>query len=51
MSMLLEEAGGMATTGRERVLDVMPTAVHQRLPLILGSKEDVQELVDLYQAE
>mmetsp|Transcript_10014 Transcript_10014/g.30582 ORF Transcript_10014/g.30582 Transcript_10014/m.30582 type:complete len:410 (+) Transcript_10014:92-1321(+) len=50
MGMLLEQAGGLASTGNERVLDVKPTAVHQRLPLILGSPEDVQELVDAYKA-
>eukprot|EP00188_Purpureofilum_apyrenoidigerum_P001817 Plantae.Rhodophyta-Purpureofilum_apyrenoidigerum.ctg20456.p1 GENE.Plantae.Rhodophyta-Purpureofilum_apyrenoidigerum.ctg20456~~Plantae.Rhodophyta-Purpureofilum_apyrenoidigerum.ctg20456.p1 ORF type:complete len:415 (+),score=86.34 Plantae.Rhodophyta-Purpureofilum_apyrenoidigerum.ctg20456:26-1246(+) len=50
MSMLLEQAGGLATTGKERVLDIKPSGVHQRLPLILGSSEDVQELIDAYKA-
>eukprot|EP00168_Porphyra_purpurea_P020911 TRINITY_DN89_c0_g1_i8.p1 TRINITY_DN89_c0_g1~~TRINITY_DN89_c0_g1_i8.p1 ORF type:complete len:413 (-),score=126.09 TRINITY_DN89_c0_g1_i8:576-1814(-) len=48
MSFLVEQAGGMSTTGKERVLDVIPNAVHQRLPLILGSADDVQELLDMY---
>lgn len=50
MSFLVEQAGGMSTTGSERVLDVIPKAVHQRLPLILGSTNDVQELLDMYDA-
>eukprot|EP00178_Gracilaria_changii_P019341 TRINITY_DN56121_c0_g1_i1.p2 TRINITY_DN56121_c0_g1~~TRINITY_DN56121_c0_g1_i1.p2 ORF type:complete len:396 (+),score=71.95 TRINITY_DN56121_c0_g1_i1:81-1268(+) len=48
MSFLVEQAGGLATTGKERVMDVIPDAVHQRMPLILGSKDDVQELLDMY---
>ncbi|GAB0494960.1 hypothetical protein MMPV_006257 [Pyropia vietnamensis] len=51
MSFLVEQAGGMSTTGSERVLDVIPKEVHQRLPLILGSSEDVQELLDMYAAK
>lgn len=48
MSFIIEQAGGIATTGSERVMDVIPNAVHQRLPLIIGSPEDVQELLDMY---
>ena len=35
-------AGGLATTGRERILDILPNALHQRVPLILGSTSDVE---------
>jgi fructose-1,6-bisphosphatase I len=38
---IFEAAGGKATTGSEPVLDVMPTALHQRVPLALGSAHDV----------
>jgi fructose-1,6-bisphosphatase I len=38
---IFEAAGGMATTGSERVLDVTPTKLHQRAPLVLGSPHDV----------
>lgn len=48
MSFIVEQAGGLATTGKERVMDVIPNEVHQRMPLIIGSKEDVQELLDMY---
>lgn len=50
MSFIVEQAGGLATTGRTRVMDIIPNAVHQRMPLIIGSKEDVQELIDMYAA-
>lgn len=38
---IFEAAGGKATTGSERVLDVVPTSLHQRTPLVLGSPHDV----------
>lgn len=38
---IFEAAGGKATTGRQRVLDVQPNALHMRVPLILGSTSDV----------
>jgi len=44
MSMIVEQAGGIGSTGQERVLDVMPTAVHQRVPLFIGSKQEVEYL-------
>jgi fructose-1,6-bisphosphatase I len=50
MAMLVEQAGGMASTGRERILDVTPTALHQRVPVILGSKNEVERVV-AYHAE
>ncbi|KAG0139012.1 hypothetical protein CROQUDRAFT_55364, partial [Cronartium quercuum f. sp. fusiforme G11] len=43
MAFLTEQAGGVATTGTERVLDVVPTDIHQRIPIFLGSKEDVED--------
>ena len=47
MSMLLEQAGGASTTGRVRILDIQPTELHQRVPVIIGSKNEV-ELVTSY---
>jgi fructose-1,6-bisphosphatase I len=41
-ALIFEAAGGAATTGRERILDIQPTALHQRVPLILGSASDVE---------
>jgi fructose-1,6-bisphosphatase I len=45
MSMLIEQAGGAASTGRERILDIVPDGIHQRVPVILGSCEEVERLV------
>jgi fructose-1,6-bisphosphatase I len=44
MSFLVEQAGGLAITGRERILDVEPRALHQRVPVILGSREEVARI-------
>lgn len=45
MSFLVEQAGGAANTGRERILDIRPTGLHQRVPVILGSKHEVERIV------
>ena len=42
MGMLIEQAGGMASTGKERILDIQASELHQRVPLYMGSEEDVQ---------
>lgn len=41
MAWLVEQAGGRATTGRERIMTIEPATPHQRVPLIIGSPEDV----------
>ncbi|TCB80768.1 class 1 fructose-bisphosphatase [Acinetobacter sp. ANC 4173] len=41
MSMLIEQAGGASTTGRVRILEIQPTDLHQRVPVIIGSKNEV----------
>ncbi|PAV56902.1 hypothetical protein WR25_20696 [Diploscapter pachys] len=46
MAYIMEQAGGLATTGKERVLDIQPTKIHQRAPIILGSKQDVEEAME-----
>ena len=43
MAMIVEQAGGTASTGTERVLDIQPTELHQRVPLVIGSPDDVRE--------
>lgn len=48
MAYIIEKAGGMATTGKERILDVVPEHIHDRTPVFMGSKEDVQDVLDLY---
>ena len=44
MAMILEQAGGAASTGRGRILDLVPTELHQRVPVILGSKAEVARI-------
>uniref|UniRef100_A0A7S4PDX0 fructose-bisphosphatase n=1 Tax=Guillardia theta TaxID=55529 RepID=A0A7S4PDX0_GUITH len=43
MAMLAEQAGGKASTGKERVLDIEPQELHQRVPIFIGSADDVDE--------
>ena len=44
MAFLAEQAQGMATDGKQRILDIQPASLHQRTPLIVGSKEEVELL-------
>ena len=44
MSFIVEQAGGGATTGLQRVLEVNPTGIHQRVPVILGSKNEIDRI-------
>ncbi|XP_004684979.1 PREDICTED: fructose-1,6-bisphosphatase isozyme 2 [Condylura cristata] len=46
---IIEQAGGLATTGTQPVLDIKPESIHQRVPLILGSPDDVQEYLTCVQ--
>jgi fructose-1,6-bisphosphatase I len=48
LAMVAEQAGGMATTGKERVLDIVPTELHQKVPLVVGSSEDVARYQDFF---
>lgn len=48
MAMIVEAAGGAASTGRERILDIVPASLHQRVPAILGSRNEVERLSRLY---
>ena len=50
ISLLIEQAGGRATTGRRRLLEVQPDTLHQRIPVILGSRNEV-ERIERYHAE
>lgn len=50
MSFIVEQAGGASTTGRERIMDVQPEDLHQKIPVILGSKNEV-EVVTNYHKE
>lgn len=49
IALTLLQAGGIATTGTKRILDIVPTSIHERCPVFLGSKDDVQDLMKFYQ--
>ena len=49
MAFLVEQAGGQAMTGRKCTLDVLPQSVHQRVPCVLGSPDDVDECLHYYE--
>ena len=49
MAFIIEQAGGACSSGRERILDIKPTGIHQRVPLILGSKNEVERIVAYHQ--
>jgi fructose-1,6-bisphosphatase len=50
VALVIEQAGGMASTGRERILDLVPTSLHQRVPLIFGSADKVKRVVRLHES-
>ena len=45
MSFIVEQAGGVSSTGYERILDIAPNGLHQRVPVILGSKNEVDRII------
>lgn len=51
MSFIMESSGGMSSTGRERVLDVIPQELHQRVPIFIGSKNMVHKAMEFIGAE
>jgi fructose-1,6-bisphosphatase I len=48
MAMIIEQAGGAATTGRERIMDLQPQKLHQRVPVILGSAAEVERVTQYH---
>src|SRR5574344_3093751 len=50
MSMLIEQAGGAATNGTQRILDIQPESLHQRVAVFLGSKEEVERVTSYHKA-
>ena len=50
MSFIIEQAGGAATDGVQRILDIQPTSLHQRVPVFLGSKEEVERVTGYHKA-
>lgn len=48
LGMVAEQAGGRASNGMQQILDVVPTSLHQRVPLLIGSTEDVKLAESFY---
>jgi fructose-1,6-bisphosphatase I len=48
MSFIVEQAGGVSSTGYERIMEIKPTGLHQRVPVILGSKNEVERIVSYH---
>lgn len=51
MALLIEKAGGEAWTDREKILDIQPEKIHQRVPVILGSATEVETCVAYHQSQ
>lgn len=45
------KAGGIATTGTKRILDIVPKSIHERSSVYLGSRDDVNDVIKFYVAE
>ncbi len=50
LAMIAEQAGGAASDGRQRVLDKVPTSLHERTTLIIGSKDEVERVLSFLRA-
>ena len=48
MSFIVEQAGGVCSTGRERIMELQPKGLHQRVPVIMGSKNEVDRVVSYH---
>ena len=48
MAFIVEQAGGLASTGRERIMEIQPSNLHQRVPVILGSSNEVTRVIDYH---
>ena len=45
MAFIIEQAGGLASDGTTPLLDIMPTSIHDRAPVYIGSKDDVNDFL------
>ena len=48
MAFLIEQAGGMATNGTQRIMDIQPTKLHERVSVILGSRNEVRRVTEYH---
>ena len=50
MAFIVEQAGGAATNGHERILDLTPKKLHERVSVVLGSKSEVQRVTEMHRS-
>ena len=50
MAFLIEQAGGAATNGQQRILDIEPEKLHERVAVFLGSKNEVERVTSYHRA-
>ena len=50
MAHIVEQAGGLASDGKKRILEIEPTKLHDRSPIFIGSKEDVEDFLKFVNA-
>lgn len=48
MAMIIEAAGGKASTGTQRILDLVPDGIHARSPIFLGNTEEVEKIEEWF---
>ena len=48
MSFIVEQAGGLSTTGTQRIMELQPTGLHQRCPVIMGSRNEVERIISYH---
>jgi fructose-1,6-bisphosphatase I len=46
LSFIIEQAGGVATDGHTRIMDLQPESIHQQTPIYIGSKQNVRKVMD-----
>ena len=51
MAFIVEQAGGAATNGSQRIMDIQPEKLHQRVPVFLGSKNEVERVTSYHQQQ
>jgi fructose-1,6-bisphosphatase I len=50
LAFIIEQAGGLATTGKERIMDIVPNELHQRVPFFVGSKKMVEKAMSYFKS-
>ena len=49
LAFIAEQAGGKATTGNQRIMELTPKSLHERVPLVIGSRWEVEKYEEFYQ--